>query len=113
MKKYFEFFTKEIDVNQPFQIRVSLMILNAHYINYEYIDRIFKYVNTIKSNHYYVKMGIAWLISTCYIKYKNKTLEYLKNAKLDDFTYNKSLQKIIESKRVSNEEKCALRQLKR
>jgi len=113
MGKYFNFFTKDIDFNEPFQIRVSLMILNAHYINDEYIDKIFKYVNTIKSNHYYVQMGIAWLISTCYIKYKKKTLEFLNNNKLDNFTYNKTIQKMIESKRVSKEEKDDLRKLKR
>ncbi len=113
MEKYFNFFTQDIDNNEPFQIRFSLVILNAHYINDDYIDRIFKYINTIDSNHYYVQMGIAWLVSTCYIKYKNKTLEFLNNNKLDNFTYNKAIQKIIESKRVKQEEKSYLRKLKR
>jgi len=113
MEKYFNFFTKNIDFNEPFQIRVSLMILNAHYINDEYVDKIFEYVNSIESNHYYVQMGIAWLISTCYIKYKEKTIAFLENNNLDDFTYNKSLQKMIESKRVTNKEKIDLRKLKR
>ena len=58
-------------------------------------------------------MGMAWLISTCYIKYKEKTLEFLKNNNLDDFTYNKSIQKMIESKRVTDKEKSDLRKLKR
>jgi len=112
-KKYFNFFTKNIDFNEPFQIRVSLIILNDHYINDEYIDKIFEFVNTITSNHYYVQIGIAWLISTCYIKFKDKTLRFLKNNNLDDFTYNKSIQKIIESKRVTEKEKFDLRKLKR
>lgn len=113
MQKYFNFFTKNIDFDEPFQIRVSLMILNAHYINNEYIDKIFEYVNSIKSNHYYVQMGIAWLISTCYIKFRKETLLFLKNNNLNDFTYNKSIQKMIESKRIPIEEKCHLRKLKR
>ena len=113
MEKYFNFFTKGIDFNEPYQIRVSLMILNAHYINDEYIDRIFLYVNTINSEHYYVQMGIAWLVSTCYIRYKEKTLHFLNNNNLDDFTYNKSIQKMIESKRVTQAEKKDLRKLKR
>lgn len=113
MDKYFNFFTKEINFDEPFEIRVSLMILNAHYINSQYIDKIFKYIDSIKSNHYYVQMGIAWLVSSCYIKYKEKTLEFLKNNNLDDFTYNKSIQKMIESKRVTDKEKNDLRKLKR
>ena len=40
-------------------------------------------------------------------------MEYLKNNKLDDFTYNKALQKIIESKRVKNEEKEIIKKMKR
>ena len=113
MEKYFKFFTKKIDNNEPFQIRISLIILNSHYINNEYIDRIFEYINSINCSHYYVQMGIAWLISTCYIKYKNKTLDFLNNNNLDDFTYNKSIQKMIESKRVSIKEKEHLSGLKR
>lgn len=113
MEKYFNFFTNSIDTNEPFQLRVSLAILNSYYINDHYIDKIFGYINTINSNNYYVQMGIAWLVSTCYIKYKNKTLEFLNNNKLDNFTYNKSIQKIIESKRVNEKDKERLRKLKR
>ena len=58
-------------------------------------------------------MGIAWAISMCYVKYKEKTLHFLNNNTLDDFTYNKSLQKIRESNRVSKEEKDFIKTLKR
>ncbi len=58
-------------------------------------------------------MAIAWLISMCYIKFKGRTLTYLKNNKLDDWTYNKAIQKIIESNRVSIEDKNLLRGMKR
>ena len=62
---------------------------------------------------YYEKMAIAWLISVMNVKYKDKTKEFLKNNNLDDFTYNKALQKIIESNRVSKEEKEQIKKLKR
>ena len=111
--KYFNFFTNTIDLNKPFNIRVSLVILNSYYITEKYIDKIFKFIDNIKSEHYYVKMGEAWLISTCYIKFKDETLKYLKNNNLDNFTYNKSIQKIVESNRVSKNEKDTLRKMKR
>lgn len=111
-EKYFNFFTKELNLNKPFAIRTSLMILNAFYIDDNYINRILNFIDTIRSNHYYVKMGIAWLISTCYVKFKRETLEYLNHNNLDNFTYNKAIQKIIESKRVSDEEKNNLRKIK-
>ena len=42
-----------------------------------------------------------------------KTIKYLKNNNLDDFTYNKAIQKMIESNRISKEEKDSLRKMKR
>ena len=58
-------------------------------------------------------MGISWLISISLIKYKDKTLKYLKKCKLNDFTYNKALQKARESLRVSKEDKDYYQSLKR
>ena len=57
-------------------------------------------------------MGIAWLMSVAYIKYKEKTLVYIVNLK-DDFIYNKTLSKIIESNRISKEEKEFIKSLKK
>jgi len=58
-------------------------------------------------------MSIAWLISILYIKNKTIVIDYLENNNLDTWTYNKSIQKIIESKRVSNQEKELLKKKKR
>ena len=40
------------------------------------------------------KMAIAWAVSICYIKFLDLTSDYLKHNTLDDFTYNKALQKL-------------------
>ena len=40
-------------------------------------------------------------------------MEYLKNNALDDFTYNKALQKIIESYRITKEDKEIIRNMKK
>ena len=62
---------------------------------------------------YYVQMANAWAISICLIRYYNKTLEFLKTTKIDDFTYNKGIQKAIESYRITKEQKDYLKTLKR
>lgn len=112
-EKYFNFFTKEIDLSIDYGIRTSLVVLNSYYVEDEYIDKIFDYINNIKNDSYYVSMGIAWLVSTCYIKCEEKTLMFLNNNTLNDFTYNKSIQKIIESNRVDKKNKDILRKMKR
>ena len=68
--------------------------------------------NNIHHEGYYVKMAVAWAISFAYIHFPQKTLEFLKNNNLDKFTYNKSLQKIIESNRVSKDDKDLMRSMK-
>ena len=94
-------------------MRFAIVMILDYYVKQEYLETIFKIVNSIKNDGYYVKMAIAWLISICYIKYPKETLEYLKSNNMDDWTYNKSIQKIIESYRVTETEKDRLRKMKR
>ena len=58
-------------------------------------------------------MAVAWAISVCYVKFEKETMELLLDNMLDDFTYNKSLQKITESYRVTKEDKARIRSMKR
>ena len=58
-------------------------------------------------------MGAAWLISICFIKYPNETLKFLQNTSIDSRTFNKSIQKIIESRQVDAATKNSLKKMKR
>lgn len=101
-----------INNDNPWINRFGYILLLEYFIEEKYIDEIFELCQNYK-DHYYVKMGIAWLISMCYIKFKGRTFTFLKKHKLDIWTHNKSIQKIIESNRVSIEDKNMLRGLKR
>jgi 3-methyladenine DNA glycosylase AlkD len=70
-------------------------------------------LDQIKHEAYYVKMAVAWAISIAYVKQPEVTMPYLKHNTLDDFTYNKALQKITESYRVTPEDKQMIRGMKR
>lgn len=58
-------------------------------------------------------MGVAWAVSVCYIKFPERTHAWLESCSLDDWTFNKSLQKIVESYRVSDAAKQEIRAMKR
>ena len=88
------------------------MILD-YYIDKEYLKENFKIFDNIKHEGYYVKMAIAWAISICLIKFYNDTVQYLNKANLDNWTYNKAIQKAIESHRILDEQKDFLRKLKK
>ena len=87
------------------------MMLNFYIVD-DYIDEILHILNNISHEGYYVKMAVAWAISFAYIHYPDKTLKFLENNNLDKFTYNKALQKIIESNRVSKSDKDLMRTMK-
>ena len=101
-----------INNDNPWINRFGYVLLLEYFIEEKYIDNIFELCENYK-DEYYVKMAIAWLISVCYIKHKGRTLTFLKKHKLDIWTHNKAIQKIIESNRVEYNDKIMLRGLKR
>ena len=117
MKKYkenmYDILKKYVYSKNPWEIRFALVMFLIYYVDDKHIKEIFEYCNNIQSEEYYVKMGMAWLLSICFIKCEEETFLYIKNNNLDDFTYNKMLQKIIESNRVDLEKKNIIRSMKR
>ena len=104
---------KYIKSKNEYVVRVGVVLLLNYYIEDSYIDLVFDIIDSINREDYYINMAIAWLVSVCFVKYRNKTFKYLNDNKLNRFTYNKSIQKIIESYRVSLEDKEILRSMKR
>lgn len=108
-EKMFNFIIKYKDSKKEYELRFLLVMLLNYYIEDKYIDKIFEVIEYIKIDDYYVKMAVAWLLSICYIKEKEATINYLKNNHLDDFTLRKTISKINDSYRVSKEEKEQLK----
>lgn len=107
-----QFIQPYLQSTEEFKIRFGVVML-FHYIDGEHIDSILRYADTFRHDGYYARMAVAWLISICFIKFPEKTMEYLKHSRLDNWTYNKSLQKITESLRVEKKTKNCIRSLKR
>lgn len=112
---------KKIDINitnryinnNPWSQRFGLVLLLDHYIKKDNLQFIYNKCISIKTNEYYVKMAISWLLSICYIKYPKETLSFLKKANLDKFTHNKTISKICDSKRIEKEEKEKLKLMRK
>lgn len=113
LNKMWEFLQKYVKSSKEFEIRFGVVMILDYYITESYLDRNFKIFDSIKSDKYYVQMAVAWAVSICLIKFYDKTIEYLNKCKLDKFTYNKALQKAIESYRITNEQKEELRNMKK
>lgn len=112
-KEIWNFIKKYLKSSKEFEIRFGVVMILSYYIDKDYLKEDFKIFSNIKHEGYYVKMAVAWAISICLIKFYNETVEFLKNSNLDKFTHNKSIQKAIESYRITNEQKDFLRKLKK
>lgn len=110
---WYNYIMKYRTESREFVLRFFLVALLAHYTDEKHIDKILQLCNEIRQEGYYVKMAVAWLVSVCYVKFPEQTVAFLLNNEMDDFTHNKSIQKIRESCRVSREEKEQLNKLKR
>ncbi|MFR2534383.1 MAG: DNA alkylation repair protein [Clostridia bacterium] len=116
-KKYpqemWQFLLPYLSSKQEFEVRFAIVMFLDFYIIPAYIEPVLVILNKIKHEGYYVKMAVAWAISIAYIRFPEQTMVLLQDNQLDDFTFNKALQKIIESYRVSDEEKQQMRKMKR
>lgn len=112
-KEMWEYIQKYFSSHREFELRFAIIMLMDYYLTEEYIDQVLEIYNNIQHEGYYVKMGVAWAISMAYVKFPEKTMKLLENNHLDDFTYNKALQKMIESYQIDKETKQKLREMKR
>lgn len=90
-----------------------MIVMLFNFIREDYLDKIKEILETEIFDKYYTQMAAAWLISVMFVKYRDYTLSYLSNCNLDKVTYNKALQKIRESNRVTKEDKEMVKNMKR
>ncbi|MBR1884637.1 MAG: DNA alkylation repair protein [Clostridia bacterium] len=103
------------NASEEFELRFIIICLMDYYIEDEKLDKLFEIFYLVKKDEYYVQMAVAWAICECYIKKREKTLEYLQNKReeFDMFTYNKAIDKCRDSYRVSDKDKEILNRLKK
>lgn len=114
-EEFLDFLLPYAKLDDEFQQRVVAVMLMNYYLTDEHIDMSLKVFDSLKNEKYYCKMAVAWAIATAWVKQREKTFAYMQegNNTLDDWTYNKAIQKMLESYRVSEEDKLILREMKR
>ncbi len=113
-KEYmWNFLQKYIASEKEFELRFAIVMLLNFCIEEEYIERVLKILNDVHHQGYYVKMAVAWTLQVAFVKFPKETMQLLENNKIDNWTYNKALQKIIESYRIEERTKQKIRSMKR
>lgn len=109
----FQWLQKYINTGEEYPQRVAAVLLMSHFLVDDYYQQVLDVMNQLKHPGFYTKMGVAWCVATLYAKYPEATMEFLKQNELDDWTYNKAIQKMLESYRVPEQDKHILRAIKR
>lgn len=116
MKKHRDVFIREvfrwIESDQPYTIRFGIGMLMRHYLDEEFKTEYPEKVAAIRSEEYYVNMMRAWYFATALAKQYEKVLPFLEERRMDVWTHNKTIQKAIESCRITPEQKAYLRTLR-
>jgi 3-methyladenine DNA glycosylase AlkD len=101
-----------ISSTHTYTIRFGIGTLMNFYLDKNFKPEYLEIVSKIKSSEYYVNMMIAWFFATALAKQYDATLPYLQKQKLSSWCHNKTIQKAIESYRITPEQKELLRKLK-
>ena len=93
-------------------IRFGLVCLLQFYLDDNYRDSILELVSSIDVDYFYVNMAIAWFYSFALIKQYDDAIKYFEEKRLSKWIHNKSIQKAIDSYRISDVKKEYLRSLR-
>lgn len=98
---------------QTYAVRFSLLCLMNLFLDDKFNKDILDIPLTIKSDEYYINIMIAWFYATALLKQYDETIKLLENGKLDKWIHNKTIQKAIDSRRISEAQKQYLKSLRK
>ena len=95
-----------------YTVRFGIGMLMQHFLDEDFDPAYADLAAGIHSEEYYINMMIAWYFATALAKQYDTILPYIEEHRLEPWVHNKTIQKAIESSRVSPEQKNYLRTLK-
>lgn len=96
---------KWIKSKHVYTARFGIRMLMNEFLNDDFKDEYLGLVSSKSGDDYYLKMMIAWFFATALAKQYDATIKYIENRCLDQWIHKKTIQKAIESYRVSDEHK--------
>ena len=111
-QKLLPYIRKWIGSEHVYIVRFAIGMLMQHFLDGNFSPEYPEMVAGARSEEYYVNMMRAWYFATALAKQYDSVIPYLEGNKLDTWTHNKTIQKSIESYRITDEQKEHLRTLK-
>ena len=97
---------------RTYTVRFGVGMLMQHYLDDAFDPAYPSLAAGIRSDEYYVRMMVAWYFATALAKQYDAVIPFLQQKKLDTWTHNKTIQKAVESYRITPEQKDYLKSLR-
>ena len=111
-KKLLPYIQTWIKSDKTYTVRFAIGMLMQHFLDANFDAKFMDMVAAVRSEEYYVNMMIAWYFATALAKQYESALPYLEEKRLTDWVHNKTIQKSVESYRISDAQKAYLKTLK-
>ena len=98
--------------DRTYTVRFGIGMLMQHYLDADFKPQYMEQVASVRSDEYYIRMMVAWYFATALAKQYDSAVKYLEQRKLDTWTHNKTIQKAVESYRITAETKTYLKSLR-
>ena len=106
------FIEKWLKSDHIYTVRYGVFCLMVYFLDDRFDKRVSDLVAAVRSEEYYVRMMQAWYFATALAKQYDTAVTYIEQKRLEPWTHNKTIQKAVESYRVTPEHKAYLRTLK-
>ena len=111
-KKLLSYIKVWIKSNHTYTVRFAIGMLMQHYLNDGFKTEYADMVAEVRSDEYYINMMIAWYFATALAKQYESIVPYIEERRLAVWVHNKAIQKSVESRRITEEQKIYLKSLK-
>lgn len=115
-KKHLDILPKQLDIwlnsTHTYTVRFAIKMYMTYYLDENFNISYMTKISKLRSDEYYVNMMIAWYFATALAKQYETAIKFLEEKKLSHWVHNKTIQKAIESYRITDEQKTYLRTLK-
>ncbi|MBQ9061297.1 MAG: DNA alkylation repair protein [Eubacterium sp.] len=98
--------------DKTYTVRFGIGMLMQHFLEEDFDPAYPELAAGVVSDEYYINMMIAWYFATALAKQYEAVLPYIEEKRLAPWTHNKTIQKALESFRITPEQKQYLRRLK-
>ena len=101
-----------IHSGETYTIRYGIGMLMRLYLDEDFKPEYADLVAGVTSEEYYVNMMIAWYMATALAKQWDAIIPYVEEHRFSDWLHRKTIQKAVESYRITDEQKGYLRSLR-